>query len=159
MRKHSVEESRKFVSNPGSRWYHKKHGEVQPDGTIILVEDEVIDLQEQMNAEYPSTTIENILANSNPQDFFGDDGEHSFDATKIPTTLAEFLQFQIDQKLRFDRLPVEIKQKFDNDLNKFMMSAGTEEWLEKMGFGVQNNNAGIKSSPLQSGSEAASEEK
>ena len=140
MKRRTAEESQKFASNPGSRWYQKMHGEVLPDGTIELVKDEVIDIQAQMNAEYPSTTIDNILANSNPQDYFGDDGEHGIDALNMPKTLAEFMQFQIDQKYRYDSLPAEIKERFGNDFNKFLATAGSEEWLDKLGVTFNNKN-------------------
>lgn len=134
MIRRSAEESKAFVSAPGSRWYQKRHGEVQADGTIVLVDDEKVDIQAQMNAEYPMTTIDNILANSLPTDYFGDDGSHGFDATQLPTTLAEFMQFQIDQRTRFDSLPADVRSKFGNDFNQFLASAGSEEWFSKIGI-------------------------
>ena len=66
MMRRSKVESRSFASCPGNRFYIEKHGEVQPNGTIRLIEDKEIDLQEKYNAEYPATTIDNILANSSP---------------------------------------------------------------------------------------------
>ena len=134
MMRRSLDESRKFVSCPGERFYVEKHGEVLPNGVIKLVPDKEIDLQEKYNAEYPATTIDNILANSSPLQSFADDGLSGIDATKLPSTFAEFLQLQIDRKREFDRLPVEVKQRFDNDLNKFMATAGTEEWFNKLGI-------------------------
>lgn len=134
IKRRTAKESRKFVTNPGSRWYQKKHGEVQPDGTIKLINDEIIDIQEKMDAEYPMTTIENILANSLPDQYFGDDGMHSIDAINMPTNLAEFMQFQIDQRNKFDSLPVSVKEKFGNDFNQFLATAGSDEWMKKLGY-------------------------
>lgn len=134
IRRRNAKESREFKTCAGSRFYIEKHGEVQQNGTIKLVPDKEIDLQEKYNAEYPSTTIDNILANCNPQDSFADDGMHGIDATKLPATFAEFLQIQIDRKREFDRLPVEIKQKFNNDVSQYMATAGTEEWFTKVGI-------------------------
>ena len=136
MMRRSLDESRKFASCPGDRFYIEKHGEVLPNGVIKLVPDKEIDIQEKYNSEYPATTIDNILANSSPLQNFADDGLSGIDATKLPSTFAEFLQLQIDRKREFDRLPVEVKQKFDNDLNKFMATAGTEEWFNKLGIDV-----------------------
>lgn len=133
MLRRSAEESKKFCSNPGSRFYQKKHGEVQPDGTIVLVDDEVVDIQEKYNAEYPSTTIENILRNANPLDSFADDGLHGLDTLAMPTTLAEFMQFQIDQKRRFELLDPDTRDRFGNDFNQFLATAGTDEWFSKLG--------------------------
>lgn len=123
-----------FSTNPGRRFYIEKHGEVQPNGVINLIPDKEIDLQEKYNAEYPATTIDNILANSSPLQSFADDGTYGIDATQLPKTFAEFLQMQIDRKREFDRLPVEIKQKFSNDLNQYMATAGSQEWFDKLGI-------------------------
>lgn len=134
MMRRNSKESRSFASCAGKRFYVERHGEVLPDGTIRLIDDKEIDLQEKYNAEFPATTIENILKNSNPLESFADDGTYGIDATKLPTTFAEFLQLQIDRKREFDRLPVEIKQRFDNDLNKYMATAGSESWFTKLGI-------------------------
>lgn len=131
------EESVKFASCPGSRFYIEKHGEVQENGTIKLIPDKEIDLQEKYNAEYPATTIENILANCNPMESFADDGFHGIDATQLPKSFAEFLQLQIDRKREFDLLPVEIKQKFSNDVTQYMATAGTEDWFTKLGIDLK----------------------
>lgn len=133
----SRKESLEFVSCSGSRFYLEKHGEVLPNGIIKLVADKEIDLQEKYNAEFPATTIDNILANSSPLQNFADDGLHGLDVTQLPTTFAEFLQMQIDRKREFDRLPVEVKQKFNNDLNQYMATAGSAEWFDKLGIDLK----------------------
>lgn len=55
--------------------------------------------------------------------FFGD-------ASKFPKTYAEVLQMQIDSKNLFESLPKDIRYKFDNDPNKFFVSAGSKEWYD-----------------------------
>lgn len=137
MLRRSLKESRQFVTCPGNRFYVEKHGEVQPNGIIKLIPDKEIDLQEKYNAEYPVTTIDNILANSSPLDNFADNGQYGIDATQLPKTFAEFLQMQIDRKREFDRLPVEIKQKFSNDVSQYMATAGTQEWFDKLGIDLK----------------------
>ena len=81
MFRRTLKESIVFASNPGKRFYVEKHGEVQPNGVIKLVNDREIDLQEKYNAEYPATTIDNILANASPLDNFADNGMNGIDAT------------------------------------------------------------------------------
>ena len=56
------------------------------------------------------------------------------DFTEMPKTYAEFLQLQIDSNKMFEKLPPEVKKKFDNDPNKFMCDAGSEDWLSKIGI-------------------------
>lgn len=147
MFRRTKEESVMFCTDPGKRFYIEKHGEVQPNGTIRLIDDREIDLQEKYNAEYPATTIDNILANSSPLDSFGDDGRSGIDATQLPKTFAEFLQLQIDRKREFDRLPVEIKQKFSNDVSQYMATAGSAEWFDKLGIELAPVKIGSESSP------------
>lgn len=147
MIRRTKEQSAEFRSDPGNRFYIEKHGEVQPNGVIKLVPDKEIDLQEKYNAEYPATTIENILANSSPLDSFADDGLHGIDATQLPKTFAEFLQLQIDRKREFDRLPVDVKQKFNNDVSQYMATAGSEEWFDKLGIDFRSPAADQKEQP------------
>ena len=147
MLRRTKEESVQFASDPGNRFYIQKHGDVQPNGVITLVPDKEIDLQEKYNAEYPATTIENILANSSPLDSFADDGLHGIDATQLPKTFAEFLQLQIDRKREFDRLPVEVKQKFNNDVSQYMATAGSEEWFDKLGIDFRSPASDQKEQP------------
>lgn len=54
------------------------------------------------------------------------------DFTTMPKTYAEMLQLQFDVENAFNRLPVEIKEKFDNDFNKFFVSLGSIEFKEKV---------------------------
>ena len=157
MFRRTLKESIVFASNPGKRFYVEKHGEVQPNGVIKLIDDREIDLQEKYNAEYPATTIDNILANSSPFDNFADDGLNGIDATTLPKTFAEFLQLQIDRKREFDRLPVEVKQKFNNDLNQYMATAGSAEWFDKLGIDLKPA-AGVVGSSASADTQSLSKE-
>lgn len=131
----NAERSSLFASNAGSPEKTLYHGRVESDGTISLVPDTVIDIQEQIDSYEPSTNIYNIINNLGyeglqvPQDGF-------FDATDMPKNYAEMLQLFIDGERAFERLPVDVKQKFDNDFNKWFASAGSDEWFEKCGFNI-----------------------
>ena len=61
------------------------------------------------------------------------------DTTKYPKTYAEMLQLQMDATLAFNELPVELKDKFNNDPNQFFAQAGTDEFYEKLGVVRQEN--------------------
>lgn len=135
----SNKRSRKFVMNPGSPIKEMKHGVIQGDGTIRLVVDDVKDIQQEINSYERSTDIYNIINKMTPGDEFmyADQAREFFDATDMPKTYAEALQLIIDGQNRFEKLPVDIKMKFDNDFNKWFATAGSNEWLEKHGF-VEN---------------------
>lgn len=126
--------SKTFATNPGSPEKITFHGRVETDGTITLVKDGIINIQEQIDSFEPSTDIYNIINNLGMDTLRPDTGNY-FDAVDIPKSYAEMLQLFIDGEKAFEMLPVEVKQKFDNDFNQWFATAGSEEWLEKCGFG------------------------
>lgn len=124
---------------------------VNKDGSISIVASGKEDFQAYIQSFLPSTDIAYIMASVSAGDFsvlnrlsgaYGD-------FTKVPKTYAEFLQLQIDAKKTFDKLPVEVKQKFDNDVNKFMVNAGENDWFDKLG--IKFNDEDIKVSDEKSG--------
>ena len=56
------------------------------------------------------------------------------DITDSPKTLAEAQNNILKLKQGFDKLPAEIREKFDNSKEKFVMEFGSNEWTNKMGF-------------------------
>lgn len=64
------------------------------------------------------------------------------DATKMPTTYMDMYNRLNDMKESFYALPLEIREKFDNDFAKYAAEAGTERWINKMG--IKNDNANSK---------------
>lgn len=129
------ERSAQFASDAGSPEKITYHGRVETDGTITLVKDGIINIQEQIDSFEPSTDIYNIINNLGMDALRADTGNY-FDATDVPKSYAEMLQLFIDGEKAFERLPIEVKQKFDNDFNKWFATAGSEEWLKKCGFGA-----------------------
>ena len=95
--------------------------------------------------KYQAEGIVRVLGDKN--DNFADNGLNGIDATQLPKTFAEFLQLQIDRKREFDRLPVEIKQKFSNDVSQYMATAGSEEWFDKLGIDFKTPAADQKEQP------------
>lgn len=125
---------REIFTNPGSPIHILYGPKVQKDGSIELVEIGKENTDEYIQSFAESTDMSFILAKlavgdtsvlQRRQAFYGD-------FTSAPSTFAEALQLQIDAANTFDHLPLDVKQKFDNDVNKFMASAGSEDWLKKM---------------------------
>ena len=56
------------------------------------------------------------------------------DTSELPTTIHGFFNLMAAQREKFNALPIEIKQKFDNSFEVWASMAGTNEWVEKMGF-------------------------
>lgn len=109
-------------------------------GNKSLVQDEEIDRDAEIQSYLEETKIENIinraafdpsiaqklgaqLNDAEPQDY-----------TNMPRTLAEAQNMMIQAENTWNKLPREIKQKFDNDVNKFIANFGTAEWANALGI-------------------------
>lgn len=124
----------KYVTDPGSDVQILYDPKINKDGTISLVENGKESISQYINSFKEQTDISYILKRlelgdtsvlSQAQAMYGDFSE-------MPKTLAEVLQLKIDAEHTFDRLPVETKQKFNNNFNQWFSSLGTEEWQKKM---------------------------
>lgn len=121
-----------IISNPGSDIVIEYSPIVNDDGSITLEESGKSNIQEYIDSFAESCDIKSIIARFNAGDVealnrnvmkFGD-------FTEFPKTYAEVLQLQIDSNNLFNSLPINIKEKFDNDPNKFFVMSGTEEWKD-----------------------------
>lgn len=109
-------------------------------GNKSLVKDEEIDRDAEIQSYLEETKIENIinraafdpsivqklgtqLSDAEPQDF-----------TSMPSTLAEAQNLMIQADQTWNKLPREIKQKFDNDVEKFIAGFGTAGWMKALGL-------------------------
>lgn len=109
-------------------------------GNKNLVQDEEIDRDAEIQSYLEETKIENIinraafdpsvmqrlgtqLNNEEPKDF-----------TNMPKTLAEAQNIMIQAENTWNKLPREIKQKFDNDVDKFIAGFGGADWMEALGL-------------------------
>lgn len=52
------------------------------------------------------------------------------DFTGAPKSLSDFLNAQIQANLIFDKLPADVRNAFDCDVNKFFMTYGSPEWMK-----------------------------
>lgn len=134
MKRSSIELDEKFASNPGSRFKETFHGEVQPDGIIVLVSDGFIDQQAEIESWQESTEIENIVARVDAgevellrqrEGFFGD-------VVGLPKTYAEMVSMMYNAEENFKRLPLEVRAAFNNDLNQYIAQYGSDEFFKKL---------------------------
>nr|DAR12289.1 MAG TPA: Scaffold protein [Microviridae sp.] len=120
-------------------------------GNKSLVQDEEIDRDAEIQSYLEETKIENIinraafdpsivqklgaqLSDKETQDF-----------TNMPSTLAEAQNLMIQAENTWNKFPSEIKQKFDNDVNKFIARIGTADWMEALGL---NQKSVIDEKPM-----------
>lgn len=106
---------------------------------------------EKIQAHKEECLIENILirATMDPSILEKHKGSY-FDATDMPRTLAEAQNKIIAVKQEFEKLPVEVRAKFDHSPEKYVQQYGTEEWGKALG---------IVAEKLEEASEEKKEEK
>lgn len=126
--------SDRFYADPGERFQQEYTGVRLADGTINLVESDVTDLQEYINSFEESCSIEHIMAMCQAGDTSAlNKAQGSYiDCTQMPKTLRGVLDLVIDGQMKFNQLPIEIKEKFGNDFNRWFEEAGSEDWMKKM---------------------------
>lgn len=126
--------SNKFVSNPGSPIREVYAPKVNSDGSVSVVATGKENFDQFIQSFALSTDISFILAKLSQGDtsVLHQRSPMYGDFSKMPSTYAEVLQLQIDAGRAFDRLPPDVKRKFDNDVNKFLASAGSSEWFSKV---------------------------
>lgn len=124
--------SRLFVTNPGTPLHKVMHGEVQDDGTIKLVVDRIEDTDEIINSQAPATRIENIMARIQAGDINLLNQKKGFygDFTNMPKTYAEMLDLMHKGEEFFNKLPVEVKEQYNNDFGQFF--ANFDEAIKKL---------------------------
>lgn len=130
-----VSDPNSFVSNPGSDIHILYKSKINPKGEIILTEYGKESISEKINAQKEFTDMEYIRSRIAAGDMsvMKDPGVYA-DVTKLPKTLAESLQIRIDAEHAFYQLPVDVRNKFNNNFNLWLMEAGSNEWNDKMGF-------------------------
>lgn len=125
-----------FASDPGSPIHQLYAPKVNKDGSLELVPSGTENTDEFIQAQCESTDIRTLIARVNTGDLSALNVHQGMfgDFTNMPKTYAELLQNQINGKAAFDKLPVDIKKKFDNDVNKFLASAGEDAWFDNLGI-------------------------
>lgn len=134
--KDKLKHSLSFVSCSGNPMKEIKHGEIQVDGTIKLVVDRIENTDETIQSFAPSTMIENIMARiqAGQTDLLYQKEGFFMDTVGLPNNMAEVLNLVIKGQEVFEKLPVEVKERFDNDFNKWFVAMDKEDFFEKSGF-------------------------
>lgn len=129
-----VSDPNSFITNAGSPIRDIYSSKVMKDGTIQLLKSGEENIQEFIDSFRESTDMSYILHNlslgntsvlTNKQMIFGD-------FTEAPSNLAEAQQILIDGENAFNQLPLDVRQKFDNNFRKWLFTTGSDEWTNIM---------------------------
>lgn len=124
---------------------------LEKDGTFTLVKDGEHNLYEEIQSHKDSTDLQLIInryMNGDPAALSRVQGAYG-DFSQMPQSMHEAYDLMRKAELDFKKLPSEIQASFDNDPTKFIMSLGSDEWLEKM----QISNAAEPIAPVAKESE------
>lgn len=91
-------------------------------------------IYEMIQASAEGCKLQNIIAKCNG-DYSSLMAEGNFvDISEMPTSLMEMQNLILKTTDEFEKLPAEIKKKFENSVEKYISSYGTQEWGEALGL-------------------------
>lgn len=130
----------RLFSNHGDPIQIEYSGYYDDEGNVVLKEIGKTDLYSYIQSFADSVDINILLKKfANGDDSALNQRRNDYiDCTQFPKTYAEALNMVIEQTDYFNSLPNDIRQKFDNDVNKFIASTGTEDWLNKMNINTKH---------------------
>ena len=85
---------------------------------------------------YEATKIDNIIrraSEGDPNALNLKSGMY-IDITDMPTSLAEMQNFVIKAQHEFDKLPIEVRKKFNMNASEYIAEFGKDSFIEKLGL-------------------------
>lgn len=121
-------------ANPGSEWHQEYRMAIDLTGHKYLEEDGQTNIYDKIQESLEETKIENIIRRAVGGDEAALAVMHGqyLDTTNMPKSLAEMQQSIIAATEEFYKLPLEIRQKFDQSPEQFIAEYGSEEWMKKL---------------------------
>lgn len=116
-----------------------------------------IDVHKEINSHRDSVDLNMLIARFNSGDYEALNRRVAtyFDATEMPTTLAEAYRIAENGKTFFDKLNPDIKEKFNNDYGQFLAMYGTDAFVKAFEKPVVEKNADV--APMEVKNEQKSE--
>lgn len=131
-----MEKPERFCSVTGERYKETFIGQYDDDGQIVLKSTGTIDLQEQIQADKYACDINVIVKRyaAGDTDVLHRVQGSFLDVSTLPTSYAEYLNLSIRMKNDYDALPVDVKAKFGNSFENYMIKFGSEDWCNALGI-------------------------
>lgn len=115
---------------PSGEEFHQNYGWIYEDGELVYVEKDKVPLYAKIQAERDLVELSSILARYEAGDDTALDKVTGMylDIVDMPTNYAELYTAVSHANDIFDHMPVEIKQKYDNNAAMFWKNYGTESF-------------------------------
>ena len=133
----------RYYSPSGSKFRNEYEIEINKKGHKSLHKTGEKDQWSEIQSYKDECDIGNIIARAAAGDLNALNQRKGIyaDITNTPRDLAEAQNNIIKLNNEFYKLPVEIRDKFDNSKERFVQEFGTLEWYEKMGIKVNSEPA------------------
>lgn len=126
----------RHFTDPGSREANDYRVEIDDKGHKTLKFIGTHDIYQDIQSYAEDLKIENIIARAaagDPNALNQRRGTYA-DITDTPKNLAEAQNIILRLSSEFEKLPTEIRAKFDNSKEKFINEFGSDNWVEAMGL-------------------------
>lgn len=137
----------KYCSPPGERFSILYSSSLDDRQRIVLKPSGKRDNRAYSNSFRESTDISFIIRRLNAGDVSAINQRNPFyaDITRAPTTRADMLQLSIDCQNSFYALPADVRHQFHDNYREYMSSAGSDDWLKKLGVYATEAQAAMDS--------------
>lgn len=139
---------RKYTE-PGRRMQDNYEYAIDDYGRKVLIKSGETDLYAKIQESHEESKIETILARVAVGDtsVFRPDGIYE-DISEVPNNFIEVRQQIQKMENTWKKLPKEIKEHYNNNMEDFIAAAGSKEWLIDMGL-LKEEAAPINETPVQ----------
>lgn len=131
-------ETDRYFSSEGERIEMRHSPHMDSNGRRFLEKDKPIAIYDLIQSHKEECEIENIIRRAVEGDYNALNATEGvfMDITNCPSSIAEAQQYIINAKEEFEKLPKNIKEKFEFNPEMYIaeMSGNTQGWLDKMGY-------------------------
>ena len=136
---HTVKRNHTRFYAPAGRKTEMRHrASITKEGVRELIKDKEVAIYDLIQSHREECEIENIIRRAVEGDYNALNAVNGVfeDITNCPASIAEAQQYIIDAKAEFEKLPKDIKAKFEFNAEMYIAELGNDpkSWLEKTGF-------------------------
>lgn len=131
----------KAKSNAGSKYANTYEITIDENKHKVLAKTGETNIYATIQEGLEESKIENILARAGQGDvtaLYQREAQYG-DFTNAPKTLAEAQKMIISIQNEFDKLPAEVKAKFDHSAERYVEEYGSQDWQDKTGVTEYKN--------------------
>lgn len=126
--------SERFISECGSPLHPVYHTKIDKKGDIELEITGYENIQDKIEAERPGCELRTLIARYENGDLLALNSRAGFygDVAHFPASLIDAMNIVRDAEIEFEKLPVDVKNKYGVDWRKWLADFGSDEWMKSM---------------------------